>query len=271
MNKPTSKLYISKILVFFLVKFIFFGYFLYVQKPTLSSIYFIYFASESRTASELVPPQFVQDPADSIVTEGNKHQFECQVFGNPLPLVSWFKDDVCIDYSIDYSITYNNGYCTLRIEEAIPDHQGRYTCRAVNQVGQAACGANLEVQSKSSFHYFLFISDIRLLFVRVLETYAMYNLLLRAIDGAYISLCLVINGYLIYGVFIAAITPSERPRFISPLSNVMARAGQKLRLECSVTGQPQPEISWLHNSKTLKEIRDTKVRFSIKVYAFKTS
>ncbi|GFT67998.1 hypothetical protein NPIL_385641 [Nephila pilipes] len=159
---------------------------------------------ESRTASELVPPQFVQEPVDSIVTEGKKHQIECQVFGNPLPLVSWFKDNVCIDYSMDYSITYNNGYCTLRIEEASPDHQGRYTCRAVNQVGQAACDANLKVQT---------------------------------------------------------ITPSERPRFISPLSNVMARAGQKLRLECSVTGQPQPEISWLHNAKTLKETRDTKLSF----------
>ncbi|KAF8795362.1 Muscle M-line assembly protein unc-89 like protein [Argiope bruennichi] len=134
---------------------------------------------ESRTANELVPPHFVQEPSDATILEGTKHQIECQVFGNPLPLVSWFKDDVCIDYSTDYSTIYNNGYCSLRIDEATPDHQGQYTCRAVNQVGQAACSANLKVQT---------------------------------------------------------ITPSERPRFISPLSNVMARAGQKLRLECSVTG-----------------------------------
>ncbi|GIY10873.1 hypothetical protein CEXT_514601 [Caerostris extrusa] len=159
---------------------------------------------ESRAASELVPPHFVQEPTDAIVVEGQKHQIECQVFGNPLPLVSWFKDDICIDYSMDYSITYNNGHCSLRIEEAIPDHQGQYTCRAVNQVGQAACGAKLQVKT---------------------------------------------------------ITPSERPSFISPLSNVMARAGQKLRLECSVTGQPQPDVSWLHNSKSLKETRDTKLHF----------
>ncbi|GBL81915.1 Muscle M-line assembly protein unc-89, partial [Araneus ventricosus] len=101
---------------------------------------------ESRTANELVPPHFVQEPSDATIMEGSKHQIECQVFGNPLPLVSWFKDDICIDYSTDYSTIYNNGYCSLRIEEATPDHQGQYTCRAVNQVGQAACSANLKVQ-----------------------------------------------------------------------------------------------------------------------------
>lgn len=60
---------------------------------------------------------------------------------------------------------------------------------------------------------------------------------------------------------IIATTPSEKPYFVCPLSNVMARAGQKLRLECTISGQPQPEVSWLHNSKSLKETRDTKVTF----------
>ncbi|XP_054706310.1 muscle M-line assembly protein unc-89-like isoform X2 [Uloborus diversus] len=159
---------------------------------------------ESRPQSELIPPHFVQEPVDASVTQGEPYQMECHVFGNPLPLVSWFKDDVCIDNSTEYFALCNNGYCTLRIDEASAEHQGRYTCRAVNPVGQVACSANLTVTSA---------------------------------------------------------LPSERPCFLTPLSNVMARAGQKLRLECTVTGQPEPQISWLHNSKPIKETRDSKFHF----------
>lgn len=51
----------------------------------------------------------------------------------------------------------------------------------------------------------------------------------------------------------------ESPSFPQPLSNVMARAGQKLRLECCARGIPQPDITWLHNNKPVKETRDAKV------------
>lgn len=111
-------------------------------------IRFFFFILEAQPQNELIPPHFVQEPVDSTVAEGEAHQLECQVFGNPLPLVSWFKDDTCIDYSTDYSITYNNGFCTLKIDEAHANHQGRYTCRAVNSVGQVACSANLTVSCK---------------------------------------------------------------------------------------------------------------------------
>lgn len=63
--------------------------------------------------------------------------------------------------------------------------------------------------------------------------------------------------------FFIASLPYERPTIVVPLSNVMARAGQKLRLECTITGQPEPQITWLHNSKPLKETRDSKVRNNI--------
>ena len=54
-------------------------------------------------------------------------------------------------------------------------------------------------------------------------------------------------------------TPSEAPRFTTPLSNVMARAGQKLRLECAVRGLPHPELTWLHDDKPVTDGGDAKV------------
>ncbi len=46
----------------------------------------------------------------------------------------------------------------------------------------------------------------------------------------------------------------ESPSFTRCLSNVMVRAGQKLRLECGVAGKPFPNLIWLHNEKPLKEL-----------------
>ncbi|KFB35633.1 hypothetical protein ZHAS_00002511 [Anopheles sinensis] len=51
--------------------------------------------------------------------------------------------------------------------------------------------------------------------------------------------------------------PTEFPDFPEPLSNVMARVGQKIRLEAKVTGTPQPDLMWTHNGKhfTNREVK----------------
>lgn len=50
------------------------------------------------------------------------------------------------------------------------------------------------------------------------------------------------------------------PTFVVPLSNVMARAGQKLKLECEVETNEAPTLIWIHNGKIMKEIKDFKVK-----------
>lgn len=39
----------------------------------------------------------------------------------------------------------------------------------------------------------------------------------------------------------------------------MARAGQKVKLECQVSGIPEPQIQWTHNGKPFMETSDSKV------------
>lgn len=65
---------------------------------------------------------------------------------------------------------------------------------------------------------------------------------------------------------LAAVEVSERPKFTMPLSNVMARAGQKFKLECHVSGLPSPTVTWFHNSKPVKETPDCKVTDKWKIY-----
>ncbi|KAK8746901.1 hypothetical protein OTU49_016887 [Cherax quadricarinatus] len=60
---------------------------------------------------------------------------------------------------------------------------------------------------------------------------------------------------------VIAVEVSERPKFTMPLSNVMARAGQKFKLECHVTGLPSPTVTWFHNTKPVKETPDCRITF----------
>lgn len=55
-------------------------------------------------------------------------------------------------------------------------------------------------------------------------------------------------------LFIGKLNSTELPAFSEYLSNVMVRAGQKLKLECTVLGKPFPTLSWFHNEKLLKEL-----------------
>lgn len=55
-------------------------------------------------------------------------------------------------------------------------------------------------------------------------------------------------------LFIGKLDSTELPAFSEYLSNVMVRAGQKLKLECTVLGKPFPTLSWFHNEKPLKEL-----------------
>lgn len=92
------------------------------------------------------PPLFAKELSPSVALEGSTHQLECNVQGNPLPTVQWFKNDVNIDNSPDYVTTYNNGEAILKFEEVYVDDQATYTCKAANRIGHAATSATLTVE-----------------------------------------------------------------------------------------------------------------------------
>ncbi|XP_015607040.1 titin isoform X3 [Cephus cinctus] len=158
---------------------------------------------ETAPEEQLSPPVFIKGLQPSFAIEGTPHLLECTVEGNPLPTVQWFKNESNIDNSPDYIITYNNGEAILKFEEVFLDDQATYTCKAVNQVGQASTSASLSVEP---------------------------------------------------------LEPTEKPYFVTPLSNIMARAGQKVKLECEAKGIPTPNLNWSHNGKSVKESRDLKIQ-----------
>ncbi|XP_076758852.1 uncharacterized protein LOC143428086 isoform X1 [Xylocopa sonorina] len=53
---------------------------------------------------------------------------------------------------------------------------------------------------------------------------------------------------------------SEKPFFVTPLSNAMGRAGQRVKLECEVRGSPMPTLTWYRDGKPIEETMNLKIQ-----------
>lgn len=59
----------------------------------------------------------------------------------------WYKDDQPIKETRHFQIDYEeDGHCSLVISEVCPDDDAKYTCKAVNSLGEASCTAELLVE-----------------------------------------------------------------------------------------------------------------------------
>ena len=52
---------------------------------------------------------------------------------------------------------------------------------------------------------------------------------------------------------------TEKPNIILSPSNVMARTGEKIKLDCEVSGNPTPLLSWTNDGKSIEKTTTLKV------------
>ncbi|XP_057620102.1 myosin light chain kinase, smooth muscle isoform X2 [Chionomys nivalis] len=95
-----------------------------------------------------VKPYFSKTIRDLEVVEGSAARFDCKIEGYPDPEVVWFKDDQSIRESRHFQIDYDEeGNCSLTISDVCGDDDAKYTCKAVNSLGEATCTAELIVET----------------------------------------------------------------------------------------------------------------------------
>lgn len=70
----------------------------------------------------------------------------CVAMGMPRPQLAWFHDDEPVQNSSSVFLL-DDGW-RLHIEGATVAHRGRYTCRAVNEAGEAQKQFNVTVMGK---------------------------------------------------------------------------------------------------------------------------
>lgn len=92
-------------------------------------------------------PEFVMTPFDLTVAEDSSAQLVCRVIGYPDPDVLWLRDDEVLEeqdgfVQVDYE---EDGLCVLTLDSVTPQHNGIYTCKALNVHGEALCTAKITV------------------------------------------------------------------------------------------------------------------------------
>ncbi|XP_059582430.1 myosin-binding protein C, slow-type isoform X1 [Alligator mississippiensis] len=96
-------------------------------------------------------PMFTQPLINTYAVAGYNATLNCSVRGNPKPKISWMKNKVVILNDPRYRMFSNQGVCTLDIRKPSPYDGGTYTCKAVNQLGEAEVDCKLEVKGGLSF------------------------------------------------------------------------------------------------------------------------
>ncbi|XDV25037.1 hypothetical protein PO909_029038 [Leuciscus waleckii] len=92
------------------------------------------------------PPNFTQPLINTFAIAGYNATLNCSVRANPRPKVIWMKNKIPIIDDPRYRMFSNQGVCTLEIRKPSPFDGGVYTCKAVNDLGEALVDCKLEVK-----------------------------------------------------------------------------------------------------------------------------
>uniref|UniRef100_A0A8C1J6S5 Myosin-binding protein C, slow-type n=1 Tax=Cyprinus carpio TaxID=7962 RepID=A0A8C1J6S5_CYPCA len=97
------------------------------------------------------PPTFTQPLINTFAVAGYNATLNCSVRANPRPKVLWMKNKITIIDDPRYRMFSNQGVCTLEIRKPSPFDGGVYTCKAVNDLGEAHVDCKLEVKGGFTF------------------------------------------------------------------------------------------------------------------------
>ncbi|KAF8763513.1 Netrin receptor DCC like protein [Argiope bruennichi] len=102
------------------------------------------------TVDIIVPPYFVIRPVNQYAREKDDITFECDVYGNPVPILRWYKNGDIIVHSEYFQIVSGKN---LRILGAVKSDSGIYQCFATNSAGSIQASAELEVLDAGQLQY----------------------------------------------------------------------------------------------------------------------
>ncbi|KAK3082882.1 hypothetical protein FSP39_007872 [Pinctada imbricata] len=189
------------------------------------------------TATDEVPPEFVEDLQPQIVPDGEEVTLTCKVMGSPSPTVTWYKDGQELIPSTDFKIHYDEdtGITTLTIPEVFPEDAGDFVVRAENPFGEAATSANLVVHTMSDED----MEDTSTKFETTLITRT-----ISAPEETQPDVIMESEKH---------ITRLEMaPQFTKPLvTDLTVPEGGTARLNVEVAGEPIPKVTWYKNGITL--------------------
>ncbi|KAM8739702.1 myosin-binding protein C, slow-type isoform 4-T4 [Acanthopagrus schlegelii] len=97
-------------------------------------------------------PKFTQPLINTFAIAGYNATLNCSVRANPRAKVIWMKNKMIIVDDPRYRMFSNQGVCTLEIRKPSPYDGGMYTCKAINDLGEAQVDCKLEVKGGFTFY-----------------------------------------------------------------------------------------------------------------------
>ncbi|XP_061644831.1 myopalladin isoform X1 [Phyllopteryx taeniolatus] len=174
-------------------------------------------------SGKCIAPIFDKKLKNFKAMEGVPVTFSCKVVGIPVPKVYWFKDGKQIlRKNIHYKkIREGDGTCALHIESTTADDDGNYTIMAANPQGRISCSGHLIVQAGPARNRLAPINSQRV------------RTRVREVEGDQIQ------------------ERFFRPHFVQAPGDMLAHEGRVCRLDCKVSGLPNPELMWLVNGRPI--------------------
>ncbi|XP_062927591.1 myopalladin isoform X3 [Mobula hypostoma] len=174
---------------------------------------------EDIPTGKCIAPIFDKKLKHFRVVEGSPVTISCKLIGIPVPKVYWFKDGKQISKKNEHykMKREGDGTCSLYIESATNDDDGNYTVMAANPQGRTSCSGHLMVQN-TPFRG------------RVVPSVQSQRTRSRVSEEPV----------------------QERffcPHFLQAPGNMIAHEGQICRLDCKVSGLPNPDLMWLLDGK----------------------
>ncbi|XP_067875768.1 myosin binding protein Ca [Heterodontus francisci] len=91
-------------------------------------------------------PKFTQPLLDRSIVAGYTAKLSCSVRGCPKPKITWMKNKVAIIGDPKFLMHHNQGVLTLQIRKPSTFDGGKYTCKAINDLGEDEVECKLEVR-----------------------------------------------------------------------------------------------------------------------------
>uniref|UniRef100_A0A8C7FH61 Myosin light chain kinase, smooth muscle n=1 Tax=Oncorhynchus kisutch TaxID=8019 RepID=A0A8C7FH61_ONCKI len=220
--------------------------------------------SERAAVTAGAQPKFDSVPQSQDATEGTPVTFKCQVSGSPVPGLSWVKDGLPLRPRAGLTFQQDGNTHIVTVTNVQKRDSGTYGCTMTTSTGKVSSTWILGVKNKP-------MPYARSSFENGLAQLTVQGALPED-EGQYTCVAENIHGRAVCTakVLIKAKKSAKRtdppnavdtkkpsaPVFLRGLKDLKVMDGSQVIMTVEVTGNPHPEIVWLHNGKEIQESED---------------
>ncbi|OWR50433.1 Stretchin-Mlck isoform A [Danaus plexippus plexippus] len=185
--------------------------------------------------SSPIPPTFTRSIREVYHSFENELVLECRIRGQPLPSITWYKNDKPITLSERYQAHYlADGVCRLTINCPTQEDSGKYTCHAESSIWSDEISHNVQFNGKETNMN------------RNIVTLEKVNLARQTIE-------------------------SRKPHFTNVISDYKVVSGGTIGLQVEIKGSPT-RVEWLRDGfSVLETYRNAQTYFDRGIYTLALS